>query len=143
MKAVKKIARKQRSKATENSDEKDILKLFDKLIAEKEPAVPQGFAEALERSITGAGADAVMAIAFLSRPFKATAEKIRDDRDTAKAFADAAAGILESSQKYKGLADLMKTAELRIHIALCQREDVHEIAPHIYGAAGAAQEARP
>jgi len=121
---------KSSSKATGNSAVKAAMKLFDKLMAEKKPMVGEGFREAVERSMTGAGADAVnrrMATAYLSKPFKEIAEKISKDRGTAIAFASAAVCIKSSAEKYKTIADLMGSAEVRIHMALCQREDMQEI----------------
>jgi hypothetical protein len=113
-----------------NSEYELAMKLFNKLMAEKKPAVPQNFAEAVERSITGAGADAVnrrIAVMFLSQTFKESAEKIRDDRGAAIALATASTQIRESAKKYKDLADLMQAAGMRINMALCNREDMQEI----------------
>ncbi len=119
-----------RSKGVSSSDVKGAMKLFDKLMAETEPAIPEGLVDEVERSMTGSGADAVhrrIALISLSRTFKVTAENIRDDREAAIALASAAALIKSSARKYRGLADLMDTAEVRIQIALCQREDMDAV----------------
>ncbi len=113
-----------------DSDVRAYVKVFHKLMAEKNPAVPKDFAEAVESSVTGSGLDAVnrrIAIAFLSRPFKVIAETIRKDSSAAEALAASVLSIEHSAKKYKELGDLMETAAMRIHLALCQREDMQEI----------------
>src|SRR5260221_9505054 len=119
-------ARKTRKVVSKQSIDQAV-KLFDKLMAETKPYVPADFPEKVERDITGSGVHAVnrrMALVFLSRPFPELANKIREDRATALAFAEAAACIKSSAEKYKYLADVMATAEIRIQMALCQRADM-------------------
>lgn len=64
---------------------------------------------------------------FLSKPWKEMADAIAKDRDLAVAFADVAVCLDESISAYKGLADLLVTAQTRINLALCGREDMQAV----------------
>jgi hypothetical protein len=48
-------------------------------------------------------------------------------RDTAAAFAEVCLCIDEDVKRLRGVAQLMENASLRIHLAMCQREDMFKL----------------
>ena len=55
------------------------------------------------------------------------ADSMVKDRDLALAFAQVAVCLDESINAYKGLADLLLTAQTRINLCLCNREDMKAV----------------
>jgi len=106
------------------------VKLLDTLMAEREPQIPDVFIERVEQDFAPSGALSVcrrVALVYLGKTFEETAAGICNNRDFAVASADAANRIHESIEKYKLMANLLTTAEIRIRLALARREDILEI----------------
>ena len=68
-----------------------------------------------------------VALVFLSKPWKQMSDSMVKDRDTALAFAEIAVRLDESIGRYKALADLLGTAQTRINLAFCGREDMQAV----------------
>lgn len=129
-KSLSKAAKTTRGKASIKAEEKATLKLYEGLMAEREPAIPVELLDVIERDINGTGVHAVnrrAAMAYLATPFKKTADAIRTDRETALALAAVYFAIQGSLKSYKSLVGFMCAAEARLMVALAQREDMQEI----------------
>jgi hypothetical protein len=107
------------------------LDLFNGLMAEKDPIVTGEFIAAVEQDFRPSGSQNVnrrVALSFLAKPFGEMAKRIGDaKREGAVAMAAAMPALKESAVKYARIAELFTAAEIRIGLALCQREDMKEI----------------
>lgn len=125
-----KKSKAEHSAAAMNAAVDDGVRLIDKLMAEKKAILSETVIEQIDGDLSGGGVHARhrrMALGYLSRPFKETAKKMRDDRDMAIAFAAAAVCVRSSVEKYKALVEMMVAADTRIRLALCRRADMKEI----------------
>lgn len=108
-------------------DERREMKVVHKLMSENRSYLPDGFAEQIERDVTGPGKYAIsrrVAAAFLSKPWPEMAENIaRGDREQAVAVKEMAECVEQHAQAYKELARWMEAAAVRMQIALCGRDD--------------------
>jgi len=100
--------------------------LIQQLSAERDGVIPRGFAEQVEKDLTGAGKYAIsrrIALAYLEMPWSESAEKVGSDRKTAVAMAHVV-DLLESHLlAYKSLLDWLSAAHVRMLAALSVRED--------------------
>lgn len=119
-----------KTKRANAAEGKAALKLYNKLMAEKEPAIPRELLDVVESDMNGPGVLAVnrrMVLAYLSMPFKESADAIRTDRDKAITFAAIYLCTKSSVEKYRSLVEFMNAAEARLMVSLAQREDMLEI----------------
>lgn len=101
----------------------DYEKLFLKMEREKKAVLPKGFLQESEEAIQADWCRRA-ALAFLARPFKEMTDKLKENRDTAVAFAALASRLPTSIKRYEAVIDVLETAKLRIDMALCVREDM-------------------
>jgi hypothetical protein len=126
----KKRSKRKTAGQQQQDNEQAGIKVFDNLMAEKKPMVPATFLEEVEEGITGSGSAAVyrrIALAYLSKPFPETAKGIASDKKTARAFAEVSVQLGDVVKQYQSLVDLLKAADTRLMLALCQREDMKQL----------------
>jgi len=108
------------------SDGETPEQIFARLMAETEPLIPKGFAERIERDVTGNGDLAVvrrLALAFLEKPFRAMVKQAETDRAFAESMAYMSKAVREREQSYRLLADWLGAASSRMLMAVCARDD--------------------
>jgi len=129
---------KDRSKSKAGSGTGKHLAVFDKLM--KEPAkVTADFVQTVDQRITY---DPVRrgALMWLSEPFSVRVGQIHDDRDTAVAFSALAYLLDDSIQRFKGLIELLKAAQIQMELALCVRPDMREVYTEARGNVGSSDD---
>lgn len=117
---------KQRSEAQETKVKEDELEALFQRMKDEAPVLPKGFVFEVDEKLKK-DATRRAALRFLEMPFREMVDAFENDRDTAVAFADLARTVPEAIERYKGLAKLLETAQIRIEMALCVREDLPAI----------------
>ena len=115
--------------AKRSQKEKQFNEFADELLKKLKSAddlIPADFSNIVDRKFQRDAARRVGLI-FLSKPWEEMADAIAKDRDLAVAFADVALRLEESIDCLKALADLLLTAQTRINLALCNREDMKAV----------------
>lgn len=118
------------SKDREQAEAKANYRLYRKWLAEKEAPLPDGFAEQVEKDLTGAGKYAPprrMALALLSRPFSELAKAVRTDRDAAIGVAAALEAIGPAVKQYEALSQWLNGAAVRAAMLVAIRKDTDQI----------------
>lgn len=92
-----------------------------------EPEITEEVMMTIEENFNSYGVTRRTALAVLKQSGKELIDSIKDDRDCAVAFADAGMRAGDYAKKLEAFSEFMKTASVRISLALCTREDMSEI----------------
>lgn len=115
------------TKRAKSNGEKAAMAMIAKLEAEKEPVLSEKTLCEIEAFVSESVRERRAALAFLTKPWCEMEKMFREDRGAAVLFAEVAECIRGKAQKYGDLADLMRSADVRIQLALCGRPDMAEI----------------
>lgn len=108
-------------------DEETLAELMLQRITEDPAVFTDEQIDAIEKRAQADGITRRAMLAFLSKPGKWALETIAQDREAAVAFADLQAQILDYLDRDKSMREFFAAANVRILIALAQREDMDEI----------------
>ena len=111
-------------------DDSTVTKMYETLLAEKEGLIPRGFAEQIEKDVTGAGGMAVarrLALVYLEIPWSESAERVKADRAYAVATAHVAEVLKGYVENYDLLKQWLEAAHTRILVSLSAREDIEAV----------------
>jgi hypothetical protein len=113
-----------------DDDQQSPEELFNQLMAEQDALIPPGFAQQVERDLTGNSKIAMtrrLALAYLSTPFKESTEKLAADRELAVAVAHVSDVLKDHAKSYETLLGWIKAAHARMAVSIAIREDMAEI----------------
>jgi hypothetical protein len=108
-----------------NKDQREFQEYVDSITAQLEgepPVAPENFYRNIEKNFMEDPSRRI-ALMFLERPFAVTSDGIKQDRETALAFAKVAECLNDSIAFAKNLESILTKAQNRIRAALGRRED--------------------
>jgi|GEM_PF-2843832 hypothetical protein len=119
--------RDSKTQAKDDFDEAALWEQFESQPAQFTCEMAEGMEKRAKEAELPHGITRRIALASLTRSASDLIGAIKDDRDAAEALAESSQAISDMVKHLGAVCEVLTTARTRIEMALCVRDDMHEI----------------